>query len=124
MEIKDNDDGTYDVHYIALVPGDFSISVKHYDLGVKSEWGHIRGSPFRVFCHDPWTQHRVSGQVPRIKTNLTLNFVAGCLVLCGATETGIYLCEIQPNVKFQTKAPSKRCLGMDLVDQGHTRTSS
>lgn len=98
VSMVDNDNGTYEVHYTALLPGNYLISVRHLDLGEKGDWAHIRGSPFKVTCQDPWTHHRVMGQLPAVKKDTTLHFMAGDLVLCGAAEQSIHLCETQPQV--------------------------
>ena len=98
VTIQDNDNGTYDVCYVAFVPGNHLISVKHLDLGENGEWAHIRGSPFKVNCRSPWTQHRVVGQFPATKKELALQSMDGDLVLYGAAESGVHLCEMQGSV--------------------------
>ena len=109
----DKEDGTYDVRYIAKLPGPYHISVKHLDFGEKSDWAHVRGSPFRVMCHDPWTRYKVFGQLPPVKKHAVLHHMAGDLVLCGTTDSGVHLCETQDSVMRAITFAREYCRGQE-----------
>jgi hypothetical protein len=62
-EVRDLQDGKYEVQYRAPLPGAYLVHVSHADLGC-SEAIPVHGSPFKVEAADPWTRHRLLGSTP------------------------------------------------------------
>lgn len=63
--IRDLNDGKYEVHYSVPLPGSYLVHVQHADLGGTDQIP-VRGSPFKVTATDPWTKHRMLGNIPAV----------------------------------------------------------
>eukprot|EP00967_Tisochrysis_lutea_P026795 scaffold30938_cov20-Tisochrysis_lutea.AAC.2 len=49
------------VFYAAPTPGAYHVHVGYNELGT-TDFAPIRGSPFNIYCADPWVKHRVMGK--------------------------------------------------------------
>lgn len=91
--IVDLGTGVYHVFYIAPTAGPYLVHVSHQDLG-DEHCTPIRGSPYKVQCKDPWTQHRVVGAIPAKRKGATMRLVKGELVIWGGDKSDVVTCVV------------------------------
>ncbi|CAD7704939.1 unnamed protein product [Ostreobium quekettii] len=95
VRMTDKDNGMYEVFYVVPSPGEYLVHVTHEDLGEKTEDIPTRGSPFKVDCKDPWNRHRVMGSTPNVKKGLQVCALGEDLVVYGASESGVCVCNTE-----------------------------
>ena len=87
--ITDLDNGLYSAAYSVPLTGTYDVHVTSLDLGSETP-SHVRGSPFRIQCADPWTYPRVLGSVPAKRKAATLLPVGDELVMFGGDKGRAY----------------------------------
>jgi dynein heavy chain, axonemal len=92
--VTDLHNGLYQALYSAPLPGKYSVSITHSDLG-SGEPVPVRGSPFLVECQDPWTRHRLMGNTPSKRKGAVLQAVSSSLVLYGGDKSGLSVCNTE-----------------------------
>jgi len=89
-QMLDNKDGTYDVTYVPLFPGEFSVEVTFEDPAQGNQVIPVRGSPWTVSFDDPWTHPKVQGVAPRCRPGIVASGMLKKMVMYGGEgETAV-----------------------------------
>lgn len=111
--IVDLQNGLYSASYAVPMPGDYDVHVTHLDLGSETPF-HVRGSPFRIRCADPWIKPRILGSVPQKRKAATLLPVGDDIVLYGGEKGKPYVLNTSSpdwrwmNISFPEGTPEPR----------------